>query len=52
MPERFIVIAIACWIALAVLGDATVASYLGGHEILLLAPIIGSVFLWRTYVSG
>ena len=52
MTERTLILAIACWIALAVVGDATVASYLGGNELLLLAPIIGSVLLWKTYVSG
>ncbi len=51
MTERTIVIAIASWIALAIVGDTTVANYLGGNEFLLLAPIIGSVFLWKTYVS-
>lgn len=50
MIERTIPLAVACWIGVAIAGDASVTGSLGSFSGLLwLVPILGSAILWRVY---
>jgi hypothetical protein len=50
MMERTGALAAACWVGLALAGDASLASFLGPFaQILWLVPILGSALLWRIF---